>query len=66
MNPMDTLDFLRIKARQCRDLSGRPDRVDSQDLIRIADELEAKAVELESSLRTLLQLPLSGGAAGPH
>ena len=47
---MDTLDFLRLKARQCRGFARYHDGEAADGLNRMADELEAKADELQRKL----------------
>lgn len=44
---MDTSDFLRIKARQCRDYARYHEGAAADGLRRMAAELDAKADEVE-------------------
>ena len=51
---MDTYDFLRAKARQCRDFASYHEGDAADGLRRMADELEAKADELQHALVNLV------------
>jgi hypothetical protein len=53
----DRLDFLRAKARQCREFARREDGPAARDLLDMADDLEAKAEVVEREIRTLLAGP---------
>jgi len=63
---MDTFAFLRAKARECRDIARLHDDDGAAALRAIADELEAKAVELERLLLGLLGPRHPDPAARPH
>ena len=63
---MDTFDFLRAKARQCRDFARFYDGEAADGLRRMADELEAKAGELEHRLANIVRLLHPGSGPRRH
>ncbi len=50
----DHLDFLRAKARQCREFARYHDGEAAAGLLTMADDLEAKAEEVEHAVEALL------------
>jgi len=63
---MDTFDFLRSKARQCRDFARYHEGDAAEGLCRMAAELDAKADEIEGKLAGLVRLLHPGSAAPRH
>jgi hypothetical protein len=51
----EDLEFLRLKARQCREFARYHDGAAAAGLLDMADELEAKAADVERRLAILRQ-----------
>lgn len=63
---MNTYDFLRAKAKQCRDFAGYHEGSAADGLNRMANELEAKADELQDDLVSLVDTLHPATGLRPH